>query len=87
MGLKVANNVSNSIEFGRSFGGYPIHIYIYILFIFIHTYMCTHMCIHMYLSMLHLFVCMYVAACKNLASKGNSFLACWGGSGGFRGSC
>ena len=37
IGAKVANNVSNGIEFGRSLGGYHIYIYIY-LYIYICTY-------------------------------------------------
>ena len=38
MGVKVANNVSNSIEFGGSSGG-TIHIYIYI-YVHIYIYIC-----------------------------------------------
>ena len=41
MGAKVANNVSSSIEFGRSLGGsYHICTYIYI-------YVCVHIHMHM----------------------------------------
>ena len=45
MGRKVANNVSNSIEFGRSLGGgYHIYIYVHIyiyMYIHVHTHVDT----------------------------------------------
>ena len=42
MGAKVANNVSNIIEFGRSLGGYHICVYVYI-----HVYILVHIDIYM----------------------------------------
>ena len=48
MGAKVANNVSSSIEFGGSLGGYYVYIYMAIhmyIYIYMARYTYIYMCI------------------------------------------